>query len=219
MTYKPASAELLKKISNVQEKLNVPKNNYNEFGGFSFRSCEDILEKVKPILREEGLTLTINDQVQLVGERYYIQATIMVSDGESIHRTTGFAREAEDKKKMDPSQLTGAASSYARKYALNGMFAIDDNKDADTPTPDQGDNGKKPTKKQPNKSNKKPTKKPQHKKPIDELRDAYRADEEVAIKLDQVIESEGNLAQLPVARQMALVEKVNKMLEKKNKSI
>ena len=206
MTFKPASAELFKKIANIQDKLEVTKNHYNDFGGYNYRSCEDILEKLKPLLKEEGLTLTINDQVQRVGDRYYIQATVLVTDGETIHRTTGFAREAEDKKKMDPSQLTGAASSYARKYALNGMFAIDDNKDADHP---DKDDKKKPDKKPPKKPDKK---KPEN--PLQELRKLYKSDDKIAIKIDEYIESNGNLANLPVAQVMHLLDKVKNMQQK-----
>lgn len=119
------------KLLTVQSELKAPKNQFNEFGKYKYRSCEDILEAVKPLLKENGLALTITDEPVLIGERYYIKALCRVSDGETEITTSAFAREAESKKGMDESQITGSASSYARKYALNGMFCIDDTKDAD----------------------------------------------------------------------------------------
>jgi len=117
-------------LAHIQQELKVPKNQVNKFGGFNYRSCEDILEAVKPLL--DGLSLIISDEVVLVGDRYYIKAIVRLSNGEETIETTAFAREVLEKTKMDASQITGAASSYARKYALNGLFAIDDTKDADT---------------------------------------------------------------------------------------
>lgn len=119
-----------KKLNEIQQKLSVPKNNLNKFGGYKYRSAEDILEAVKKILGEA--ILTIDDEIVSVGERYYIKATATLSLNDSQVSTTAFAREAENKKGMDESQVTGATSSYARKYALNGLFAIDDTKDADS---------------------------------------------------------------------------------------
>lgn len=122
------------KLLNVQVRLKAPKNQYNSFGKYHYRSCEDILEAVKPILKEEGLLLTINDTPVLVGMRNYINATATVMDiesGESVS-ANAIARESETKKGMDDGQITGSTSSYARKYALNGLFCIDDNKDMDT---------------------------------------------------------------------------------------
>ena len=105
----------------------------NKFGGYKYRSCEDIVEAVKPLLASEGLAMTITDELTQIGDRYYIKATVTIIDTNESdrHEVNGYAREAENKKGMDVSQITGAASSYARKYALNGMFAIDDTKDAD----------------------------------------------------------------------------------------
>lgn len=126
--------EILKKLSAVQSALKAPKNQYNSFGGFNYRSCEDILEAVKPLLREQSLTMVITDSIQNAANRYYIVANVTLYDnesGESI-TNTGIAREAENRKGSDESQITGAASSYARKYALNGLFLIDDTRDADT---------------------------------------------------------------------------------------
>ena len=117
----------------IQSTLNAPKGQYNTFGKYKYRSCEDILGAVKPLLNKFGCTLTISDDVVMVGARIYIKstATITNSAGEK-EVTTAYAREEDQKKGMDASQVTGAASSYARKYALNGLFAIDDTKDADT---------------------------------------------------------------------------------------
>ena len=117
----------------IQGRLNAPKGQYNKFGNYRYRSCEDILAAVKPLLKEVGCVLTITDEVVMVGSRIYIKATAkLVNGGGVMVTTTAFAREEEAKKGMDGSQITGAASSYARKYALNGLFAIDDTKDADT---------------------------------------------------------------------------------------
>ena len=124
----------MKRLLAIQQSLKVPKGQYNSFGGYKFRNCEDILEAVKPLLAEVNLVLFCNDQIVLVGERYYIQATITLVDaesGETIASSQAVAREEEHKKGMDGSQITGASSSYARKYALNGLFAIDDTKDSD----------------------------------------------------------------------------------------
>ena len=122
------------KLAKVQAELKAPKSQYNSFGKYKYRSCEDILEAVKPILRDNGMTLTIYDSVELIGERFYIKATATLTDAESTCSTecTAYAREDADKKDMDGSQITGTASSYARKYCLNGLFLIDDTKDADT---------------------------------------------------------------------------------------
>ena len=122
---------VIKKLIKVQDQLKAPKNQYNDFGGYNYRSCEDIVEAVKPLLHAEGLLMTISDELVQRDSRYYIKATVKVTDGEESVVVDGWAREAENKKRMDPSQITGASSSYARKYALNGMFAIDDTKDAD----------------------------------------------------------------------------------------
>ena len=124
-----------KKLAEIQQKLKAPKGQMNKFGGYKYRSCEDILEAVKPLLGD--LILTVSDDIALVGNRVYVKATATVSDGEHTVSTTAFAREAETKKGMDDAQITGSASSYARKYALNGLFCIDDTKDADA-TNDHG---------------------------------------------------------------------------------
>lgn len=123
---------LLQKLAKVQLELKAPKSNFNNFGGFYYRSLEDILEAVKPLLDKHGLTLTISDEPVLIGDRFYIKATARISDGKENLEVTAYAREAAKKKSMDEAQVTGASSSYARKYALNGLFLIDDTKDPDT---------------------------------------------------------------------------------------
>lgn len=124
----------LLKLLNVQKELKVPKAQYNGFGGYKFRSCEDILEAAKPHLAKNMATVLLSDEIELKGERYYVKATATFVDCETgdTMSVTACAREAEVKKGMDESQITGCASSYARKYALNGLFDIDDTKDADT---------------------------------------------------------------------------------------
>lgn len=118
-------------ITKVQSELKAPKGQFNKFGGYKYRNCEDILEAVKPLLSKLGLVITINDELINMGNRFYIKATATISDGENSISNSALAREAETKKGMDESQITGAASSYARKYALNGLLLIDDTKDAD----------------------------------------------------------------------------------------
>lgn len=124
----------MNKLTLIQSELKAPKGQYNDFAKFKYRSCEDILEALKPLLKATDCFLTISDDIQMVGDRIYVVATATLVDNENKQQVSvkGFAREAEDKKGMDASQITGAASSYARKYALNGLFCIDDTKDADT---------------------------------------------------------------------------------------
>lgn len=120
----------MEKLAKIQKELKATKDQFNKFGGYAYRSAESILEAVKPLL--EGAVLTLQDDIVLIGERYYIKATAIFKDGDFTESTTAYAREPETKKGMDEPQITGTASSYARKYALNGLFCIDDNKDADT---------------------------------------------------------------------------------------
>ncbi|KEH89124.1 recombinase [Clostridium novyi A str. BKT29909] len=122
------------KLLRVQSELKAPKSQFNKFGNYAYRNCEDILESVKPLLLENKLSLMIADEILLVGDRYYIKATATIVDIETGDKesVSAFAREEENKKGMDASQLTGSTSSYARKYALNGLFCIDDTKDSDT---------------------------------------------------------------------------------------
>jgi len=122
--------KLQQKLNKIQQELKAPKNQKNSFGKYNYRSCEDILEAVKPLL--DGAILIVSDKIVNIGDRYYVEATASLSEGNEVIETTAYAREAETKKGMDEAQITGATSSYARKYALNGLFAIDDTKDADT---------------------------------------------------------------------------------------
>lgn len=124
---------IYEKLAAVQAELKAPKGQYNSFGKYKYRSCEDILEAVKPLLAKNGLTMTVGDELVLISDRFYVKATATVysMDGESLSNTA-YAREPAEKKGMDEAQLTGTASSYARKYALNGLFCIDDTKDPDT---------------------------------------------------------------------------------------
>jgi hypothetical protein len=128
----------MKELQKIQSELKAPKNQTNAFGKYKYRSCEDIMEAVKPLMNEANCHLTVSDEMVLVGERVYVKATAILtsSDGATV-AVCGWAREAESKKGMDSAQVTGATSSYARKYALNGLFAIDDTKDADA-TNDHG---------------------------------------------------------------------------------
>lgn len=123
---------LQESLITIQSKLKAPKNQYNSFGKYKYRSAEDILEAVKPLLAEHNVVLNMSDRVELIGARYYIVSTAKVIKGEEEIISEGRAREDESKKGMDGAQVTGASSSYARKYALNGLFCIDDTKDADT---------------------------------------------------------------------------------------
>jgi len=122
------------KLQKIQSELKAPKGQRNSFANFNYRSCEDILEAVKPLLAKYKCSLTISDEMWSIGTRYYVKATATIIDNEAKEAlsVTAFAREQETKKGMDEAQITGATSSYARKYALNGLFAIDDTKDADT---------------------------------------------------------------------------------------
>ena len=119
-------------LMKIQQELKAPKNQFNSFGKYKYRSCEDILEAVKPLLSKYTAQLTLSDEIVQIGDRVYVKATASITDGLVITEVTAYAREPIEKKGMDESQITGTASSYARKYALNGLFLIDDTKDADT---------------------------------------------------------------------------------------
>ena len=125
---------IYEKLMNIQKELKTPKSQYNSFGKYKYRSCEDILESVKPLLEKYKVTIILTDKLEQIGERYYIRAMAILFDTESDNsiENTAYAREEETKKGMDGSQITGTSSSYARKYALNGLLLIDDTKDADT---------------------------------------------------------------------------------------
>ena len=125
---------IYEKLAAVQSALKAPKSQYNKFGNYNYRNCEDIIEAAKPLLKANGLLLTMSDAIENIGERFYVKATatvIDITDG-NMFFVEAYAREEKEKKGMDGSQVTGASSSYARKYALNGLFAIDDTKDSDT---------------------------------------------------------------------------------------
>ena len=123
---------MIEKLIKIQSELKAPKNQNNTFGKYKYRSCEDILEAVKPLLSREGLLLTLTDTIEQIGKRFYVKAKVKLTDGTETVENTAYAREEETKKGMDGPQVTGTSSSYARKYALNGLFCIDDTKDADT---------------------------------------------------------------------------------------
>lgn len=125
--------EVYKRLLEIQQELQAPKGLYNDFGGYAYRSCESILEAVKPLLKKYECIVLLDDTLEYIGNRYYVKASarlVSIDDTSSI-TVTAYAREEETKKGMDGSQITGASSSYARKYALNGLFAIDDNRDSD----------------------------------------------------------------------------------------
>jgi len=140
------SHNIRQKLQGIQSSLKAPKGQTNKFGGYKYRSCEDILTAVKPLLAEWGCSIVIQDDIVEVGGRVYVKATVSLADNDTelAVSATAFAREAEVKKGMDDAQITGSASSYARKYALNGLFAIDDTKDADA-TNDHGKRAMKPS--------------------------------------------------------------------------
>ena len=131
------------RLNQLQVRANCPKNQYNSFGKYNYRSCEDILEGIKPLIKELGLVVNVSDEIVQVGERIYVKATSTITDGQNSFSAIGYAREQEEKKGMDASQVTGATSSYARKYSLQGLLALDDNKDADATNthPQNGNNG------------------------------------------------------------------------------
>lgn len=132
----------MKQLVEIQNELKAPKSQFNKFGGYKYRNAEDILEAVKPLLFKHKCTLTISDDIVCAGERIYVKATVIISNGANSILVSAFAREPEVQKGMSESQITGASSSYARKYALNGMFAIDDTKDSDATNEGKEDDGK-----------------------------------------------------------------------------
>ena len=115
----------------IQAEVQAPKNKFNSFGKYAYRSAENIIEAVKPIINPKGYHLILSDEMVIIGERYYIKATATISNGEKSYSATSYAREPEEKKGMDSAQISGTTGSYSRKYALNGLFALDDHKDSD----------------------------------------------------------------------------------------
>jgi len=168
------STTLTERLSEIQKELKAPKGQMNKFGGYAYRSCEDILEAVKPLLK--GLVLTISDDMTVIGEggpdqRVYAKAKVIITDGKTTVETTASAREPQTQKGMNEAQITGSASSYARKYALNGLFLIDDTKDADA----TNDHGKAPGK-SPVKTKTKTAEKKETKKTGNSFRNSKKAD-------------------------------------------
>lgn len=127
--------KIIETLQKIQKTLNAPKNQYNKFGNYNYRNCEDILEALKPLLAEHKASVILSDEIVQRGDRFYVRATATLYCGEEKIEACAEAREPSSRKGMDEAQVTGATSSYARKYALNGLFAIDDNKDPDTPVP------------------------------------------------------------------------------------
>lgn len=175
--------ELNDKLIAIQSNLKAPKNQYNSFGKYYFRSGEDILEALKPLLKENGCTLVMSDEIVFVSDRVYVKSIATLSDGKDSVSTTAFAREEADKKGMDGAQITGAASSYARKYALNGLFCIDDTKDPDA-TNKHGKDEPEPTSK--------PSAKPTPKSDIDQAKKALELCKDNA-SIDAVVKVFKNL--------------------------
>jgi hypothetical protein len=126
-----------KTLADFQAEIKAPKSQFNSFGKYNYRNCEDILEAVKPVITPSGFWVNLSDEIVEVGSRIYVKATAILTNGTITYSASAFARESNEKKGMDESQITGAASSYARKYALNGLFAIDDTKDADSGTKEE----------------------------------------------------------------------------------
>ena len=153
-------------LSAIQTELSAPKGQFNKFGGYAYRSCEDILEALKPLLKKHNACVTISDEIVMMGDRYYVRATAILTAGGDSITATAYAREAEDKKGMDAAQVTGSTSSYARKYALNGLFAIDDNKDPD-------DNSQHPNNTAPAQTAQKPESKQMPAEAIQPIPEAY----------------------------------------------
>jgi hypothetical protein len=139
-----AAKTLQQKLIEIQAELKAPKSQFNKFGSYNYRNCEDILEAVKPLCAKHEIVPLLSDEIVMIGDRFYIKATAKVTDGKDEIATTAFARESKDKKGMDESQITGSASSYARKYALNGLFCVDDTKDADFMDNSQGTKQQQP---------------------------------------------------------------------------
>jgi hypothetical protein len=128
----------MEKLIKIQSELKVPKLHHNSFGNYNYRNAEDILDAVKPLLIRENLLLNITDELVMLGSRFYVKSTVsLIDENNKCIQSTGYAREEETKKGMDSSQITGSCSSYARKYALNGLFLIDDVKDSDSSKPEE----------------------------------------------------------------------------------
>ena len=175
------------KLSKIQQELKAPKDLFNKFGGYNYRSCESILEAVKPLLND--CVVQLNDEIVIIGDRYYIKATAKITDGETSIENSAYAREAAEKKGMDEAQITGSASSYARKYALNGLFLIDDTKDSDAINTHGKEEDKQPAKP--------PYQKPQEKKDSPEMATTAQIQKiQILMKEAGIVAREGVLAEL-----------------------
>jgi hypothetical protein len=131
-------------LAQIQAEVKAPKGQFNAFGKYKYRSAEDILESVKPVVNSKGFSISVSDTIVMVGDRYYVQSVATLTDGKETYSTTAYAREEESKKGMDGAQVTGSSSSYSRKYALSGLFGLDDTKDADA-TNTHGQEEKQPS--------------------------------------------------------------------------
>lgn len=213
---------LKEKLMHIQEELKAPKNLHNNFGGYNYRNAESILEALKPLLVKYGATVTITDMIVQVGDRIYVNstATIYDADGDAKLSVEAYAREAETKKGMDDAQVTGATSSYARKYALNGLFLLDDTEDVDSEAY-QAQAKPEPQKAQPKKA---PAKKAEPKK--EELKDVPPLTEEELLFLSQRYSGENleklldyfkieDISQIEPAAGRALIKKIQEQKKKK----
>ena len=172
---KPTQTKLYQRLIEIQNELKAPKGRYNTFGKYAYRSAEDILESLKPLLKKHGVAQVINDDIVLIGDRFYIKATVTLFDDKETLSTTAFAREENERKGMNGDQLTGASSSYARKYALNAMYAIDDNKDNDDT------NNEDSPKKKPRKNNDEVIKQAMENNTIEKAPEAKMTPKQIAI--------------------------------------
>ena len=173
----------------IQSELKAPKKQYNSFGKYSYRSAEDILEAVKPLCNKYKALLTISDDIKEVNGWVFVESTVIFKHGDFEHSVTGYARHDESKKGMDSSQITGAASSYARKYALNGMFCIDDNKDSDNTNNSEQKPIERKLKKLPDDKFNEAVKFLKNGKSMKELKSYYEIDEDTEFKLITASES------------------------------
>ena len=208
-----AAKTIHQKLIAIQTELKAPKSQFNKFGGYNYRNCEDILEAVKPLCAKHDVVPLLSDEIVMIGERYYVKGIAKITDGKDEIVTTAFARESVDKKGMDESQITGSASSYARKYALNGLFCIDDTKDADFMDNSQN---KKPVSTPAQTTNKKET----HVKGYDEFVALQKSKKVPPAEITKYIAAEfkkPRLAMLDAFEMVAALEWLKKYGEEENK--
>ena len=196
---------IYEKLLNIQTTLKAPKGQFNKFGNYKYRNCEDILESLKPLLSDNKVVVLLNDDIVAINDRIYVKATVTLKDTKSDEKieTTAFAREEETKKGMDVSQITGSASSYARKYALNAMFAIDDTKDSDTTN--QGQNEQKQNAKGDNNKSKELTEddRPKLIEYINSHKEAYE-------KVTETFKLEKTIEEIPIKKLQTLCSLIKK---------